>query len=103
MKGGNRESMRTMIKVTFPTQESNPLIKDGSMGQKMETFMGNLQPEAAYFCPIDGKRGCYIVVNMENESELVTKIEPFWLELGATVETFPVMNADDLRAGLQSL
>jgi hypothetical protein len=95
--------MLTMVKLTFPTQEMNPLIRDGSMGQKMETLLGDLQPEAAYFCPTDGKRGCYLVVNMENESELVTKLEPFWLELEATIESFPVMNADDLRAGLQSL
>ncbi len=95
--------MRTMVKLTFPTQETNPIIRDGSIGQTMETILGNLQPEAAYFCPLDGKRGGYIVVNMEEETELVTKLEPFWLELGATVETFPVMNVDDLRAGLQSL
>ena len=95
--------MRTMVKLTFPTQETNPLIRDGSIGQTMETILANLQPEAAYFGPLDGKRGGYIVVNMEEETDLVTKIEPFWLELGATVETFPVMNVDDLRAGLQSL
>ena len=69
----------------------------------METLIGNLQPETAYFCPLDGKRGGYLVFNMEQESELVTKLEPLWLQLGATVETFPVMNADDLRGGLQSL
>lgn len=33
----------------------------------------------------------------------LTKVEPFWLELGATIEVFPVMSADDLRAGLQCL
>jgi hypothetical protein len=95
--------MRTMLKFTVPTQEVNPLIRDGSIGQKIETILGNLQPEAAYFCPVDGKRGGYLVFNMEQESELVTKLEPFWLELNATVETFPVATADDLRAGLQSL
>jgi hypothetical protein len=95
--------MRTMLKFTVPTQEVNPLIRDGSIGQKIETILGNLQPEAAYFCPIDGKRGGYLVFNMEQESELVTKLEPFWLELGATIETFPVATADELRAGLQSL
>ncbi len=95
--------MRTMLKFTIPTQEVNPLIRDGSIGQKIETILGNLQPEAAYFCALDGKRGGYLVFNMEQESELVTKLEPFWLELNATVETFPVATADDLRAGLQSL
>ena len=96
--------MRVMLKFTIPTtEESNQLIKDGSIEQKMETMLGNLQPEAAYFCPIDGKRGGYLVFNMEDAAESVTKLEPFWLELGATVETVPVMTADDLRAGLQSL
>jgi hypothetical protein len=96
--------MRTMLKFTIPTtEESNALIKDGSIGQAMETIIGNLQPEAAYFCPLDGNRGGYLVFDMEDESELVTKLEPFWLQLGATIETFPVMNADELRAGLQSL
>jgi len=99
-----RKSMRVMLKFTIPTtEESNQLIKDGSIEQKMETMLGNLQPEAAYFCPIDGKRGGYLVFNMEDASDSVTKLEPFWLELGATVETVPVMTADDLRAGLQSL
>src|SRR5829696_8272671 len=95
--------MRTMVKFTLPTQETNPLVKDGSVGQTMETLLGKLQPEAAYFGPVDGKRGGFIVINMEEESEVVTKLEPLWLELGATVETFPVATADDLRAGLQSL
>ena len=79
------------------------LIRDGRIGQTMETILGNLQPEAAYFCPIDGKRGGYLVFNMEEASDSVTKLEPFWLELGATIETVPVMNADELRAGLQRL
>jgi hypothetical protein len=96
--------MRTMVKFTIPTtEESNALIRDGSIAQTMETVIGNLQPEAAYFCPIDGKRGGYLVVNMEEESELVTKLEPFWLEPGATIETFTVMNMDESRAGLQRL
>jgi hypothetical protein len=95
--------MRTMVKFTIPTKEANPLIEDRSIGQTMEGLLGKLQPEAAYFCPIDGKRGRFIVINMEEESEVVTKLEPLWLELQATVETFPVATADDLRAGLQSL
>ena len=96
--------MRTMVKFTVPTtEETNALIREGSIAQKMETILGKLQPEAAYFCPIDGKRGGYLVFNMEDESEGVTKLEPFWLELGATVEIVPVMNADELRAGIQSL
>jgi hypothetical protein len=93
-----------MMKFTIPTtEEANARVRDGSIGQTIESIFGNLQPEAAYFCALDGKRGGYLIFNMEDESEIVAKQEPFWLELGATVETFPVMNADDLRAGLQRL
>ena len=96
--------MRVMLKFTLPTtEEMNASIRDGSIGQKMESILGKLQPEAAYFGPTDGKRGGYLFFNMEENSESVTKLEPLWLELGATVEVVPVMNADDLRAGLQSL
>ncbi len=38
-----------MVKFTFPTQESKALVSDGSIGQTMQTIIGNLQPEAAYF------------------------------------------------------
>ncbi len=95
--------MRVMVKFTFPTQESNALVKDGSIGQTMQTMIGNLRPETAYFCHVDGKRGGYLFANLEGGSELVTKIEPFFLEMGAEIETFPVMNADELGAGLQNL
>jgi hypothetical protein len=99
----DRESVRAMVKFTIPTKEATPLVEDGSIGQTMETLLGKLQPVAAYFCPIDGKRGGFVVFNMEQESEVVTKLEPLWLELNATVETFPVSTADELSAGLQSL
>jgi hypothetical protein len=92
-----------MVKFTIPTQEANPLVKDGSIGQTMESLMGKLQPEAAYFGPIEGKRGGFMVINMEEGSDVVTKLEPMWLELGATIELFPVATPDELRAGLQSL
>jgi hypothetical protein len=73
-----RESMRFMLKFAFPTTaESNALVRNGSIGPTMETILGRLQPEAAYFCHVDGKRGRYLVVDVEEASELVTKMEPF--------------------------
>jgi len=49
------DTVRTMVKFTIPAKEANPLVKEGSIGQTMETLLGKLQPEAAYFCPIDGR------------------------------------------------
>jgi hypothetical protein len=96
--------MRVMVKFTLPaSEETNIRVRNGSIVQTMETILANLQPEAAYFGPTDGKRGGYLILNMEGESELVTKLELFWLELGATIEIFPLSSVDDLRAGLQRL
>jgi hypothetical protein len=38
---------------------------------------------------------------MKDSSEIVKIAESFFSELNARVEFFPVMNADDLKKGLQ--
>ena len=43
------------------------------------------------------------MINMEEGSDMITKLEHLWLELGATIELFPVATPDELRTGLQSL
>ena len=96
--------MRVMLKFSFPTTaESNAWIRDGAIGQKMESILGELQPEAAYFTVVSGVRGGYLIINMDDTSEIPAKVEPFFQELGAMVELVPVMTPEDLRAGLQRL
>ena len=96
--------MRCLLKFSFPTtDETNSWIKDGSIGQKMESILENLQPEAAYFCPVDGTRGGYLIVNMDDASQIIAVGEPFFMELGAKVEIVPVMTREDLREGIQSI
>jgi hypothetical protein len=51
----------------------------------MESILGETQPEAAYFGSVDGNRGGYLVINMEEASEIPAKLEPLFQELGATV------------------
>ncbi len=96
--------MRCMFKFSFPTtDESNGWIRDGSIGQKMEAILGETQPEAAYFGSVDGKRGGYLVINMDDGAEIPAKLEPLFQELGATVECSPVMVPEELRAAHQVL
>ena len=96
--------MRFMFKFSFPTtDESNGWIKDGSIGQKMESMLGEIQPEAAYFGSVDGNRGGYLVIHMDEASEIAAKLEPLFQELGAAVECSPVMTSEDLRTAIQRL
>jgi hypothetical protein len=94
--------MRFMLKFSFPTtSETNTWVREGAIRQKIASTLEALQPEAAYFGPTDGTRGGYWVINIDEASEIPTKVEPFFQELGARVEIFPVMTPEDLEAGLQ--
>jgi hypothetical protein len=92
--------MRMMLKFTLPIEKGNAAINDGSLGRTMESIMTKLKPEAAYFTPMDGKRGGVIFFDLAEPSQIPEVVEPLFLNLNAATELTPVMNADDLRKGL---
>ncbi len=53
---------------------------------------------AAYFTPI-GDRTCFIVIDLEDPSDIPTICEPMYHLTGARIEMFPVMNFEDLQSG----
>jgi hypothetical protein len=57
----------------------------------------DLQPEAAYFTDVEGTRGGFLVLDMDDSSQMPAKVEPLFLELGATLHMQPVMTPEDLR------
>ena len=56
--------MRMMLKFTLPVEKGNAAINDGSLGRTMELIISKLKPEAAYFTPMDGKRGGVIFFDL---------------------------------------
>ncbi len=92
--------MRMMLKFSLPVEKGNAAINDGSIGRILETVMGKLKPEAAYFAPVDGKRCGMVFFDLAEPSQIVEVVEPLFLNLNAAVELVPVMNGDDLRKGL---
>jgi hypothetical protein len=95
--------MRMMLRFTLPVEKGNAAINEGSVGRTMESIMGKLKPEAAYFTALDGVRGGMIFFDMTDASQIPELIEPFFLNLNAKVDLVPVMNGDDLRKGLAKL
>jgi hypothetical protein len=93
--------MRTLLKATMDVTASNKAVMDGSLQKLMQTTMEKLKPEASYFTAIDGCRACFIVFDLKDPSEIPSIAEPFFLNLNAKVEFSPVMNADDLKKGLE--
>jgi hypothetical protein len=92
-----------MLHVAMDTEKSNQLVLDGSMGSTIEGILAQLEPEVAYFHAAGGRRGFTVVVDAPDGATIPSLAEPMWLQLGATVEVVPVMNAEELGIGLSRL
>jgi hypothetical protein len=88
--------MRFMLTFRIPPEEGNAAMKDGSFMSAFQSVLEELQPEAAYFSPIEGARGGYLVLNMDDASQIPAICEPLFLGLDATVQIHPVFTPDDM-------
>lgn len=96
--------MRMIFDVEFPNQPFNSMAKGGTVGQKLQEIIGDLQPEAVYFSERDGTRGALIIVDVRDPSRIPALSEPFFLTFDAKVRIRICMTPDDLAAaGLDEL
>ncbi|MFH8975165.1 hypothetical protein [Streptomyces sp. NPDC017890] len=95
--------MRVLLKATLDTEKSNEAVRSGKLPELISRMLDQVEPEAAYFGPLGGRRTALMVFDMRDSSELPPIGEPFFTELNAEVELSPIMNADDLRKGLSGL
>ncbi len=96
--------MRFLISVSFPTGKFDQAIADGSIGAKMGRILEESKPEAAYFTTREGKRGGFLVVNMNEVSEMPKYAEPWFMLFDADVQFLPAMTPADLqKADLPSI
>ncbi len=89
--------MRVLLTFSIDPEKGDQLIKEGRIGETMESILRDLQPEAAYFTDVEGTRGGFLVVDMEDASRIPAMTEPLLLGVGATVHMQPVMTPEDLR------
>ncbi len=92
--------MRIMMTVQIPTESGNAAIKDGSLPQVVGRALETLKAEAAYFTSTDGMRTGLIFFEMADSSEIPAAAEPLFQALGAKITFSPVMNADEMGAGV---
>ena len=91
--------MRMMLRFSLPVDKGNQAFSDGTLNKTLDALMSKIKPEAAYFSPMDGKRGGMIFFDLADPSQIVEVVEPLFLNLNAAVELLPVMNGEDLRKG----
>src|ERR1700756_5215235 len=90
-------SMRCMMKVSIPVEKGNATISDGSLPKTMESILGELNPEAAYFTDDNGKRTGFIFFDLKDTSQIPAVAEPWFLAFNAHIELHPAMNLEDLK------
>ncbi len=96
--------MRCVMQVSLPVEKFNRAVADGTAGEKIQRILKETQAEAVYFTATDGKRGAYLIVNIESPSQLPHYAEPWFLNFDAKVTFHPCMSPEDLaEAGLDEL
>ncbi len=89
--------MRFLIKASWNVEAGNKLAKNGVLGATVQSILEELRPEAAYFLADHGKRAAYLIVDMEDASQIPAVAEPWFLACNATIDVHPVMSAADLE------
>ena len=89
--------MRFMVKVEIPVETGNATNKDGSLPKIIESILGDVKPEAAYFTAWNGKRTGFIFLDVQDPSDLPAIAEPGFLAFNASVEITPAMVPEDLQ------
>lgn len=90
--------MKMLLTVEFPLEPFNTCVRDGSIGQKIDSILQAIQPEFAYFTEQDGSRGGIFLVDVERASDVPKFAEPFFLILHARCKFRIAMSAMDLQA-----
>ena len=92
--------MRFFVKAQMDVEAANALARQGKLGSTIQSILEELKPEAAYFVADEGMRTAYLIVNMDDPSEIPALAEPWFLAFNATIEARPAMVAEDLaKAG----
>ena len=95
--------MRTVLKFTIPVEAGNRSITDGTLPKTLESVLGDLKPEAAYFFTHNGERSGFVVFDLKEPAQIPAVAEPLFLALNAKVEFHPAMNMEDLKNALSGI
>lgn len=92
--------MRFLVKVNIPVEAGNAAARAGTLGETIRTILAEMKPEAAYFADEGGQRTAFIVLDMQDASQIPAIAEPWFLAFNASIEIHPVMLPEDLaKAG----
>lgn len=105
MAAGQRYSwrMRMLMKVSIPVEQGNAAAVSGKLGATIQTILGELKPESAYFISENGMRTGIIVFDMKTQSQIPAIAEPWFLAFNAVITLTPAMTPQDLAEAMPGI
>ena len=90
--------MRFMLTFRISPEKGHALAREGNLRPTVKSIGEEINPEAAYFGPMEGARGGYLVLNMDDASQIAAIAEPLFKGLDATVQIHPVIKSNYARS-----
>jgi hypothetical protein len=95
--------MRMLMKAKIPVEAGNIGLTEGTLPATLQQVAKLVNPESVYVGTEDGVRRVLIVFDLKDSSDIPAVTEPFFQNANASVDLYPVMNMDDLQAGMAKL
>jgi len=89
--------MRCLVKISIPVESGNASISDGTLPKTIESILGEMKPESAYFLEENGKRTGLVFFDLKEPAQIPAVAEPWFLAFNAHVEFHPAMTLEDLK------
>src|SRR3972149_11637083 len=62
--------MRFLVKAHMDVEAANALARQGQLGSTIQSILEDLKPEAAYFVADEGQRTAYLIVDLQDPSQI---------------------------------
>lgn len=87
--------MRFLVEVKTPVEVGNAGMRDGTLPGQIQRYLNEVKPEVVYSSAAHGQRTIYLVVDIQQASQLAEIAEPAWLDWKADVHFTPVATAEE--------
>jgi hypothetical protein len=88
--------MRFLVTALVPVEIGNLAFKNPDFGRAVADLLADIRPVQAYFGVQAGRRCFYLLVDLQDSTQIARVAEPLWHALNAEVEFIPVMEAAEL-------
>jgi hypothetical protein len=95
--------MRMLMRAKIPVEAGNTGLSEGTLPATLQQIAKLVDPEAVYIGTDGGVRCVHVFFDMKDSSDIPAITEPFMQNANASVELLPVMNMEDLQAGMAKL